>query len=175
MFQEDKVSQSFLANQSHLWSNTPKLSSFLNKTQDFDAIFFVGGHGPMLDLVDDKDCQLLIAEFWNTGKIVSAVCHGPAALLNVKDSRGEYIIKDAQVTGFCNTEEDEIQYTQFMPFSLEDELNKKSGGGFVKAEKNWGEKTVVAKDGRLITGQNPYSAEKLANEVYESMMKLRKH
>jgi putative intracellular protease/amidase len=174
MFANDQIAQDFLANQSALWENTAKLSTFLGHAKEFDAIYFVGGHGPMLDLATNKDSQALVVEFYESGRIVSAVCHGPAALVNVKLSNGEFLIAGAEVTGFSNAEEDSIDYSKFMPFMLEDELNKKSGGRFVKAEKDWGEKVVVARGGRLITGQNPFSAEKLANELYESMLALRK-
>ncbi|KAJ9636906.1 uncharacterized protein PV06_08260 [Exophiala oligosperma] len=174
MFAGDQIAQDFLANQSTLWENTVKLSSFLGHAKDFDAIYFVGGHGPMLDLATNKDSQALVAEFYESGRIVSAVCHGPAALVNVKLSDGGWLIDGAEVTGFSNAEEDSIDYSKFMPFMLEDELNKKSGGRFVKAEQDWGEKVVVAKDGRLITGQNPFSATKLAHELYASIMTHRK-
>lgn len=174
MFANDDIAQDFLAKQSALWENTTKLSSFLGRAKEFDAIYFVGGHGPMLDLATDKDSQALIAEFYESGRIVSAVCHGPAALVNVKLSNGEWLVAGAEVTGFANSEEDSIDYSKFMPFSLEDELNKKSGGRFVKADQDWGEKVVVAKDGRLITGQNPFSASKLAHELYDSMIAHRK-
>jgi putative intracellular protease/amidase len=174
MFASDGIAQDFLAHQSALWENTAPLSSFLGHAKEFDAIYFVGGHGPMLDLATNKDSQALIAEFYESGRIVSAVCHGPAALVNVKLSDGEWLIAGAEVTGFSNAEEDSIDYSKFMPFMLEDELNQKSGGHFVKAEQDWGEKVVVAKDGRLITGQNPFSATKLAHELYDSMIAHRK-
>ena len=170
IFASDQIVQDFLSAQSHLWGNTAKLSSFLGQARDFDAIFFVGRHGPMLDLATDEDCQALVAEFYESGRIVSAVCHGPAALVNVRLSDGKYLVAGAQVTGFSSSEEDSIGYSKFMSFVLEDELNKKSGGRLVKAEEDWGEKMVVAKQGRLITGQNPFSATKLAHELHESIL-----
>lgn len=174
MFASDEIAQDFLANQSALWQDTAKLSSFRGHAEEFDAIYFVGGHGPMLDLATNQDSQALITEFYESGRIVSAVCHGPAALVNVQLSNGEWLLTGAEVTGFSNAEEDSIDYSKFMPFMLEDELNKKSGGRYVKAEQDWGEKVVVAKDGRLITGQNPFSATKLSEKLYDSMMSHRK-
>ena len=112
----------------------------------------------MYDLATDKTSIELIREFWEAEKVVAAVCHGPAALVNVKLSDGKYLVADAAVTGFSNDEEDSIGLSQFMPFMLETELQKISGGKYEKASKLWGEHVVVSKNGRLITGQNPYSA-----------------
>ena len=87
----------------------------------------------------------------------SAVCHGPAAIADVKLSNGKYLIEGHQVTGFSNSEEDGVGLSKYMPFMLEDVLKKNSGGKYVKAEQDWGEKVVVENGGKLITGQNPAS------------------
>ena len=87
----------------------------------------------------------------------SAVCHGPAAIADVKLSNGKYLIEGHQVTGFSNTEEDAINLSEYMPFMLEDVLKENSGGKFVKGEQDFGEKVVVDNGGKLITGQNPAS------------------
>ena len=87
----------------------------------------------------------------------SAVCHGPAAIADVKLSNGKYLIEGHQVTGFSNAEEDGVGLSKYMPFMLEDVLKKNSGGKYVKAEQDWGEKIVVENGGKLITGQNPAS------------------
>lgn len=156
MFKEDAESQEFLKTQSHLWKNTAKLSDFRGKAGEFAAIFYVGGHGPMFDLANDKTSHDVIREFWESGKVVSAVCHGPIALANVTLKDGSYLIAGSEVTGFTNVEEDQVKLSKYMPFMLEDVLTK-NGGKVVKAEP-WGEKVVVGKEGRLITGQNPASA-----------------
>jgi len=154
-FKSDEASQTFLKTKESLWKNTHKLSDFAGKAKDFDAIFYVGGHGPMFDLANDTTSHKIINEFWEAGKVVSAVCHGPAALVNVKLADGSYLIKDKEVTGFSNTEEDQAGASSAMPFMLETDLGQ-NGGKFVKADQPWGVKVVEA--GKLITGQNPASA-----------------
>ncbi|KAL4919196.1 class I glutamine amidotransferase-like protein [Aspergillus aurantiobrunneus] len=162
MFENDPVSTKFLKEQESLWKNTEKLSDILPRASEFDAIFYVGGHGPMFDLTTDKTSIALIQTFANARKPVSAVCHGPCVFLNVTTPSGKPIIADAEVTGFSNTEEDQVDLSKLMPFMLEDELQKKSGGKYVKADQPWGGKVVVSKvaelGGPLITGQNPASA-----------------
>ncbi len=94
-------------------------------------------------------------------------------VMDVKLSDGSYLVADTEVTGFSNDEEDEIKLSEFMPFMLETELNKKSGGKYVKAEKPWGERVVVSKGGRLITGQNPYSAEATGKALVDAIVNAR--
>jgi putative intracellular protease/amidase len=157
-FKADKISTSFLTHHSDIYKNTHKLSEFLGKAGDYEAIFFVGGHGPMFDLATDETSHKLINEFYTHNKIIAAVCHGPAALTHVKLSSGGYLLDGQPVTGLSNQEEEQAGLTGAMPFSLEDKLNEASGGKFVKAEEAWGVKVVVARGGRLVTGQNPASA-----------------
>ena len=123
----------------------------------------------MFDLATDQTSIKLVQEFYEAGRIVSAVCHGPAAFINVKLSDGSYLIANSPVTGFSNDEEDSVGLTPAMPFKLEDELNEKSGGKFQKADQPWGDKVVIARDGRLITGQNPASAAHIGQAVYEAI------
>ncbi|MCJ1465895.1 hypothetical protein MMC07_004514 [Pseudocyphellaria aurata] len=154
-FKSDEASQNFLTNKTDLWKNTQRLSEFVGKAGDYDALFYVGGHGPMFDLATDSTSHKVIAEFWDAGKVVSAVCHGPAALVNAKLSDGSYLIQDKELTAFSNAEEDQMGLSKAMPFMLETDLVN-NGAKFVKADEPFGEKVVVA--GRLITGQNPASA-----------------
>ncbi|KAI9346781.1 putative chaperone protein HSP31 [Zopfochytrium polystomum] len=123
---------------------------------DFDAVVFPGGHGPMFDLATDELSQSITAKVYEKGGVVSAVCHGPAGLVNVKLSTGEPLLKDKRVTGFSNSEEDAVQLTSVMPFLLETELKQTSQALYEKADKDWGVRVVV--DGRVVTGQNPASA-----------------
>lgn len=123
----------------------------------------------MWDLATDATSHKLINEFYTHNKIVSAVCHGPAALTHVKIPGGGYLLDGQAVTGFSNTEEDAVGLTSVMPFSLEDELNKASGGKYVKAAQDWSAKVVVARDGRLITGQNPASASGVGQAIYDAI------
>ncbi|GLA61454.1 hypothetical protein AtubIFM55763_005985 [Aspergillus tubingensis] len=161
MFKEDPVSQKFLKEQESLWTNTVKLSDVVSRVSEFDAIFYVGGHGPMYDLYSDKTSLALIQAFAVAKKPVAAVCHGPAVLVNATTPSGTALLKGAEVTGFSNTEEDQVQLSSIMPFMLEDEL-KRVGASYVKAEQPWGEKVVVSQvaelGGAVITGQNPASA-----------------
>jgi len=166
---DDKLSVNFLKNNEALWKNTEKLDKFLGHAGEYEAIFFVGGHGPMFDLATDETSHKLINEFYTQNKIVSAVCHGPAALAQVKLSSGGYLLDGQPVTGFSNTEEDAVGLTSAMPFKLEDALNKASGGKFEKAGQDWGEKVVVARNGKLITGQNPASASGVGKAIYDAI------
>jgi len=168
-FKDDKASQEFLKSKSDLWKNTEKLSDFKGKASEYDAIFFVGGHGPMFDLVTDKTSQDLIREFYESEKIIAAVCHGPAALVNVKLTNGSYLIANQSVTGFSNVEEDQAGLTSSMPFLLETDLNKNSGGKFEKAKDPWGPHVVSALGGRLLTGQNPASATPLGEAIRDAI------
>ncbi len=153
-FANDESSKKFLAKK-ELWENTKPLKEFLGRASEFDALFYPGGHGPMYDLVDDKDSIQLIQEFYAAGKPVSAVCHGPIVFANVNVD-GKPLVQGRNVTGFTNEEEDQAQLTAAMPFLLEDVLKAK-GAKFTKADQPWGEKVVV--DGQIITGQNPASAQ----------------
>ena len=125
----------------------------------------------MFDLAHDETSHQVIREFWESGKVVAAVCHGPAALAYAKLSDGSYLIHGAPVTGFSNDEENTVGLSSAMPFMLEDALNENSGGHFQKADAAWGEKIVVAKDGRLITGQNPASAAGVGKAIHEAVSK----
>jgi len=138
--------------------NTHKLSEV--KSEDFDAVFYPGGHGPLWDLAEDKVSQDLIIDFYSNDKPVAFVCHAPGVLKNVKID-GEYLVKGKNVTGFTNTEEEAVQLTDVVPFLVEDML-KKNGGSYSKVE-DWAPYAIV--DGRLITGQNPASSEKVAEEL----------
>ncbi len=141
--------------------NTKKLSAV--SADDFDAVFYPGGHGPLWDLTNDANSIKLIENFWLAKKPVTAVCHAPAVLLNVKDENGEPLVKGKNVTGFTNTEEAAVQLTNVVPFLLEDELKNK-GGKYSKKD-DWA--SYVVKDGLLITGQNPASSEEAAKELIQ--------
>jgi putative intracellular protease/amidase len=138
--------------------NTHKLSEV--SSEDYDGIFYPGGHGPLWDLAEDRVSQQLIIDFYTNNKPVAFVCHAPGVLKDVKID-GEYLVKGKNVTGFTNTEEDAVQLTDVVPFLVEDVL-KKNGGIYSKIE-DWNPYAVV--DGKLITGQNPASSEKVAEEL----------
>src|ERR1700754_4232499 len=134
------------------------------KQDDYDTIFYPGGHGPMWDLAEDPNSARLIEAFYNSGKPVAAVCHAPGVLRHVKH-KGEPLVKGKRVTGFTNTEEEAVQLTKVVPFLVEDEL-KKLGGLFEKKD-DW--QSFAITDGRLITGQNPASSTEAAKALLSVM------
>jgi putative intracellular protease/amidase len=127
---------------------------------DYDAIFFPGGLGPMVDIAIDPEVKLAVARAWGAGKIVAAVCHGPAAFLGVKLEDGTPLVSGRKLTSFSNAEE--AGYAQAdVPFNLEDAL--RAEGADYSAAAVWQSKVVV--DGRLLTGQNPASGGPLAEAI----------
>lgn len=160
---KDPVNDWFMADNSHKnkLKNTKKLSNL--QTKDYKAVLFAGGHGTMWDFPMDTALAALAADIYQQNGVVAAVCHGPAALLNIKLANGDYLIDGKKLTGFSNTEEAAVKLTQVVPFSLEDELIKK-GGRFEKAA-DWQVKVVA--DERLVTGQNPQSAAEVGNVVVQ--------
>ncbi len=135
------------------------------KVEDYDAVFYPGGHGPLWDLALDKFSIQLIEDFYNHKKPIAFVCHAPAALVNVKAKNGEALIKGKELTGFSNSEEAAVYLTDVVPFLLEDEL-KKHGALYTKGE-DWS--SYVKKDGLLITGQNPASSEAVAKLLLKTL------
>ena len=157
-FRSDTAAQKLLA-------NTEKLESI--RADDYDAVFYPGGHGPLWDLAVDNHSIKLIEHFWAAGKPVAAVCHAPGVLRKVTKPNGEPLVKGKRVTGFTNSEEDGVGLTAVVPFLVEDEL-KKAGGLFERTD-DWGEYAVV--DGHLVTGQNPASSAIAAEELLK-LLKL---
>ncbi|KEF63426.1 uncharacterized protein A1O9_01404 [Exophiala aquamarina CBS 119918] len=168
MSAEDAESQAFLKTHESLWLNTEKLCDCAKRVNDFDGIYFVGGHGPMWDLFEDSASLEIIQKLAEKNKIVAAVCHGQAALVNAKLSDGSYLVDGAEVTAFSNAEEDSIGLTEGMPFLLETELLKR-GANYIKADEQWGEKVAIGRDGKLITGQNPASAKGVGNAILKTI------
>jgi putative intracellular protease/amidase/catechol 2,3-dioxygenase-like lactoylglutathione lyase family enzyme len=154
-FKKDKTAQEALA-------NTVKLSSV--KSEDFDTVFYPGGHGPMWDLAEDPLSIALLESFYNAGKPIALVCHSPGVLRHVT-YKGEPLVKGKHVTGFTNGEEEEVQLTKVVPFLVEDELLR-LGATFEK-KANW--QPFAITDGRLITGQNPASSTSAAQALLKFM------
>lgn len=144
--------------------NTPKASEV--NVENYDAIYFTGGHGVMFDF-GGADLAALTARFYESGRVVSAVCHGPAALLEVTLANGDPLIQGKNVTGFSWREEELAQRADAVPFNLEEELSKR-GGILSLADKPF--ETHVIQDGRLITGQNPGSARAVAEAVVAQLV-----
>src|SRR3954447_10662446 len=154
-YKKDKAAQEAFA-------NTVKLSSV--KSDDFDTVFYPGGHGPMWDLAEDKDSVVLLESFYNSGKPIALVCHSPGVLRHVT-YKGEPLVKGKRVTGFTNGEEEAVQLTHVVPFLVEDELTR-LGATFEK-KANWEPFSIV--DGRLVTGQNPASSTSAAQALLKFM------
>jgi putative intracellular protease/amidase len=147
----------------HELAQTAKLAEM--KAEDFDAVFYPGGHGPLWDLHSDRDSIALIEGFIAARKPVAAVCHAPAVLLNARDENGEPLVKGKQVTGFSNSEEAAVELTDVVPYLLEDQLV--SMGGIYQKVDDWHPLVVV--DGLIITGQNPGSSEVVADALVNAI------
>lgn len=144
-FRADAAAQAQLA-------DTKKLADV--SANDFDAVFYPGGHGPMWDMPDNATSIALIEAFVKADKPVGAVCHAPVALVNVRGKNGEYLVKGKRVTAFTNEEEEAVGLTAVVPFLLEDRLKER--GGIYSKGANW--VPYVQVDGKLVTGQNPASS-----------------
>lgn len=165
-FQTEATKRYFMdATAQKVLASTKKLSSV--RHNDFAAVFYPGGHGPMWDLASDKSSIRLIQQFYASKKPLAFVCHGPAALVNVKDDDGNYLVSGKKITSFCNTEEDAVQLTGIVPFPLESKL-KERGAVYVKGA-DWS--SFAVEDGNLITGQNPQSSELVAEKLLGQIKK----
>ncbi|MEM6597553.1 MAG: type 1 glutamine amidotransferase domain-containing protein, partial [Cyanobacteria bacterium P01_C01_bin.69] len=155
-FKSDAAAQKAIA-------NTPSINDV--KASDYDAVFLPGGHGTMWDLPScDHLCEI-ISETLEQGRIVSAVCHGPAGLVSAKTAVGEPVVKGRQVAAFTDAEESAVGLTETVPFLLESRL--RDLGAEIHKAGNF-EVCVVA-DGNLITGQNPMSSELVAQKVLSAI------
>lgn len=148
--------------------NTLRLGSV--KQDDYDTVFYPGGHGPLWDLAEDPDSRKLIESFLAAGKPVALVCHAPGVLRHVKTPAGRPLVDGKKVTGFTNGEEADVGLTKVVPFLVEDELL--SLGAIYSKVKNWGVYTV--KDDLLITGQNPASSGPAAMLLMDAVTALRR-
>ena len=155
-FKQDAAAQQALASTLLLDSVT---------VENFDALFYPGGHGPLWDLAEDATSISLIEQFQGAGKPVAAVCHAPAVFRHTKASDGTPLVSGRRVTGFSNSEEDAVQLTDVVPFLLEDML--KQQGGLYSRGADW--ESFVVEDGLLITGQTPASSEAAAEALLKRL------
>ena len=140
-------------------ASTVPLSSV--KAEDFDAVFYPGGHGPLWDLAEDAQSIALIEKTFAAGKPLALVCHAPGVLRHTKAPDGSPLVQGKKVTGFTNSEEDAVQLTNIVPFLVEDML--KANGGVYSKGPDWA--PYVLTDGTLVTGQNPASSEQGAHAL----------
>ncbi|MCW6049302.1 type 1 glutamine amidotransferase domain-containing protein [Lyngbya sp. CCAP 1446/10] len=162
---EDPLNKAFLDDSEQV----SRVENTLNPTQidpaEYGAIFYAGGHGTMWDFADNQELAAIAAAIYEAGGIVGAVCHGPAALVNIKLSDGKYLVANKTVAAFTNEEEAAVGLTEIVPFLLESKLIER-GAKFTKVA-NF-EVCVVASD-RLVTGQNPASAGGVGERMVELM------
>ena len=158
-FKNDTEAQAALA-------NTLKLSDV--SPDDFDAVFYPGGHGPLWDLTEDRNSISLIEVMYAAGKTVAAVCHAPAVFRHTEAPDGRPLVEGKSVTGFSNSEEAAVELTDIVPFLLEDELQA-IGANYSKSS-DW--HPYIVTDGNLITGQNPSSSEAVAQALLEKASSL---
>jgi len=161
-FKGDPAAQQALA-------NTVRLAGV--KADDFDTVFYPGGHGPLWDLANDRDSVRLIETIYAAGKPVAAVCHAPGVLRDAKAPDGSPLVKGKQVAGFTNSEEAAVGLTDVVPFLVEDMLGQQ-GARYSKGA-DW--QAHVVTDGQLITGQNPASSEPAAHALLDKLGAAKTH
>ena len=147
------------------FANTVTLDGL--KADDYDSLFYPGGHGPLWDLATDVKSIALIEAFVAQDKPVAAVCHGPAAFVNAKTKDGKPLVAGKKVTGFTNDEEKAVGLEKVVPLLIEDEFTKQ--GGLYERADMWASHAAV--DGKLVTGQNPASSDAAADEVIKLLGK----
>lgn len=140
------------------------------RQEDFDTVFYPGGHGPMWDLAEDKHSIDLIESFLAAGKPFAVVCHSTGALRHVKTADGKVLVEGKEVTGFTDGEEEEVGLTKIVPFLVEDEMLKL--GAVFSKKANWTSHVVT--DGLLTTGQNPHSSGPAAKVLLAELAERRK-
>ncbi len=153
-FRDDRAARDALA-------NTVALASV--RADDYDAVFYPGGHGPLWDLAEDRDSIALIETTHAAGRPVALVCHAPGVLRHVKARDGSPLVKGKRVTGFADSEEEAVGLTKVVPFLVEDML-KERGGLYSKVD-DW--QPFSVSDGNLITGQNPASSQPAAQALLD--------
>lgn len=160
---EDPLNKAFVENPEKM----AQIQNTLDPTQidpsQYDAIFYAGGHGTMWDFPDNEKLAAIAATIYEQGGVVGAVCHGPAGLVNVQLSNGDYLIAGKVVSGFTNEEEAAVELSEVVPFLLEDKLKER--GATVEKADQFQPKVVVSD--RLVTGQNPASAKGVAERMVD--------
>ena len=157
----DPVQKAFLDNPAAMTLVQDTMRPDQVNPAEYDAIFFVGGHGTMWDFPDNPELARIAAAIYENGGAVAAVCHGPAALVNITLSDGSYLVAGKEVAGFTNDEEVASELTEVVPFLLESKLIERGG----RHTKGANFHAHVARDGRLVTGQNPQSARGVGEQM----------
>jgi putative intracellular protease/amidase len=158
------------------WENTESRSKIENtikpsavNADDYAAIFYAGGHGTMWDFADNKELSSIAAAIYGNGGIISAVCHGPAGLVNIKLKNGKYLVDGKKINAFSNEEEIAVKLDKVVPFMLETKLIERGA----KFEKSGLWQPHVTVDQRVVTGQNPASAKGVGEAVLKELKKIK--
>ena len=163
---EDKINALFYNDpeKMKIVRETAKLGDLLDKK--FDAVYAAGGHGTMYDFANNETLALIMNKTYTNGGILSAVCHGPAAIIGVKDRAGNFIVSGKRINSFTNAEEKLTQHYDDMPFLLESELIKQGA----KFEKSGIREPHLAVDSNIVTGQNPESVELVVGAIHALLL-----
>lgn len=161
----DAVNMAFLADSVYQAKMKNTLTPDQIDVASYPAILFVGGHGVMWDLPENADISKIAANIYENNGVVSAVCHGPAGLVNITLSDSTYLVQGKKVSTFTNEEEKAIELDGVVPFSVEDKLAER--GAIIEKGDMWAEQISV--DGRLITGQNPQSAKAVGAAIVTAL------
>lgn len=161
----DPINNEFWGNDTYRTKIENTLKPNQVETNNYCAIYYAGGHGTMWDFPENMEIAKIATEIYENKGFVSAVCHGPAALVNIKLSNGKYLIDGLKINAFTNAEEEAIQLTNVVPFALESKLIER--GAKFESSDLW--QAHVSSDKRVITGQNPASAAKVAEELLKEL------
>lgn len=166
---EDPINKKF-------WDNTKYRTKIENtmkpsdvKAEEYSAIFFAGGHGTMWDFPENNEIAEIARKIYENNGVVSAVCHGPAGLANIKLSNGKYLVDGKRINSFTNEEENAVKLENVVPFLLENKLIEH--GAIFEKSGLWQKHITI--DQRVVTGQNPASAQSVGEATLTELLKLK--
>lgn len=162
---KDPVNKEFWENKEYKNKIDHSLQPSQVNPANYSAIFYAGGHGAMWDFADNTELAGIASKIYENGGIVAAVCHGPAGLVNIKLSNGQYLVDGKKINAFTNEEEAEVKLTNIVPFLLENKLKERGA----KFEKSGLWQNHVVSDKRVITGQNPQSAKSVGEAILKEL------
>lgn len=165
---DDAINKEFWENKEYKNKIDHSLKPSAVNVKDYDAIFFAGGHGAMWDFADNAELSKIAADIYEKGGVVSAVCHGPAGLVNIKLNNGKYLVDGKKINAFTNEEETAVKLENVVPFMLESKLIER-GAQFEKSGL-WEPHVTV--DQRVVTGQNPQSAKGVGEAILAELKKM---
>lgn len=166
---EDPINKKFWEDKKyHAKIQNTKKPSDINP-DDYVAVLYAGGHGTMWDFADNVELASIASKIYENNGIVSAVCHGPAGLVNIKLSNGKYLVEGKKINSFTNEEEVAVKLEKVVPFSLETKLRER--GAIFEKSGLW--QSHVTVDKRVVTGQNPQSAQAVGEATLAELKKLK--